>query len=80
MGEDELELGPALVLEGVRIRPIARRRVASVTGEAGQATLGRLRPLGILVEDPEGVRALGLDGAELPEDVVDELPEIDVDA
>lgn len=74
--EDELQLGPPLVVEDVVIRPIARRRIASLSGEAGRASLARLRPLGVLVEDGGEPRALDLEGNELPEDVLAELPDV----
>lgn len=73
MGEDEVEVGSPLVVGDVVLRPIARRRVKEIAGEDGRATLARLRPLGVIVEDGEESRALDLDGEELSDDVLERV-------
>lgn len=73
MAEDEVELGSPLVVGDVVLRPIASRRIEHLTVEEGKATFARLRPLGVIVEDGEGSRALDLDGEELDDDVLERI-------
>jgi hypothetical protein len=73
MHEDALELGGPLVAADVVVRPIARRRIAGVEADPAEGVVGTLRPVGVLIEDGSGSRALGLDGDELPEDALEDL-------
>lgn len=79
MDEDVLEVGSPLVLGGLVLRPIARRRIATVAGEHARGILARLEPVGVVVEDGERSRTLDLDGEELPEDVLAELPDVEAE-
>lgn len=77
MDEDTLEIGRPLVVEDVVLRPIARRRIVPLEGEDVDGIVARLKPVGVLLEDGSTSQALGLDGEELPDEVLDELPEVD---
>lgn len=75
MDEREIEIGAPVVVGDVVLRPIARRRVANLGDERGQATLARIRPVGVIVEDGDS-RALGLDGDPLADEVLEKLGDV----
>lgn len=79
MDEASLEIGSPVVVEDVVLRPIARRRIATVEGEQAHGIVARLKPVGVLLEDGDSSRALDLDGEELADEVLAELPEIDAE-
>lgn len=49
----------------VTITPLVEVRL-TLRGEAPPGGTGAIEPLGVLVEGPDGVQAVGLDGDELP--------------
>lgn len=65
MTEPEIDVGEPVVVGRHVIRPIASRRVSLLRGEKGHVVLGRLDAVGLMVEGPEGVQTIGLDGGEL---------------
>lgn len=75
MLEETLELGGPVVVGDVVLRPIARRRVATLAGEDAEGLLARLIPVGLVVEERGTSRAVDLDGDELADDVLDQLAE-----
>lgn len=75
MPEEALELGSPVVVDDVVLRPIARRRVSTLSGEDAEGLLARLIPVGLVVEEGGISRAIDLDGDELADDVLDELAE-----
>lgn len=74
MGDQGLEMGEPVVVGNVVIRPIARRRVLEANEGEVSGVVARLRPLGVVVEGPDGFQTLDLDGEKLADDVIDELP------
>lgn len=62
---DDVEVGEPLVVGNRVIRPLARRAVWPHEAERAAGVVGVLEPVGVLVEGPEGVRALDLDGDEI---------------
>jgi hypothetical protein len=62
--EREARFGPAVDLGRVTVTPLVE--VETAAGEAAHAVGRRVRPIGVLVEDEDGTRALSLDGEQLP--------------
>lgn len=79
MHERSLEVGEPVTVEDVVIRPIARRRIVGGTDGTTGGAIGLLRPMGVIVEGPDGVETLDLDGGELAEELLDEIPDVDVE-
>lgn len=79
MDEVSLEIGSPLVVDDVVLRPIARRRTVTLEGDQADGIVARLKPVGVLLEDGNSSRALDLDGEELDDEVLDELPEVDIE-
>lgn len=73
MPKEGLEVGNPLVVEDVVVRPIARRRIATLGGDGAEGLVASLVPVGVIVEEDGTSRALDLDGDELGEDVLAEL-------
>lgn len=75
-GEQRLAVGTGIEVEGVVIRPIAQRRLLAGGEGTPRLAFGQLEPVGVLVEGPEGRQMLDLEGARLPDDVIDELEDV----
>lgn len=80
MDEEALEIGEPVVVGDVVIRPIAYRRLAGGTDGTATGAIGLLRPMGVIVEGPDGVETLDLSGEELADDVLADLPDVDLEA
>lgn len=68
IADEDLLVGEPVVVGRRVIRPLATRSITSHREDRGLAALARLEPVGVLVEGPEGVHTLGLDGEELPDE------------
>lgn len=68
MREREARFGEPVEVGDVTITPLVEVSgwIEHETEVGGLTGGGRIEPLGVLVEGPDGARALGLDGEELP--------------
>jgi uncharacterized spore protein YtfJ len=79
VNEEALEVGEPVTVDDVVIRPIARRRIVGGTDGTAGGVVALLRPMGVIVEEGDDTRTLDLDGVALAEDLLDEVPDIDVE-
>lgn len=66
MREREARFGEPIEIGDVTLTPLVEVSGRIEREAGGLVGGGRIQPLGVLVEGPEGTRALGLDGRELP--------------
>lgn len=63
--DDALEVGDPVVVGRRVLRPIARRLIAGHASEGTAAAVGHVQPVGLIVESPDGIEAIDLDGEEI---------------
>lgn len=63
--DEDVEVGDPVVVGRRVLRPIARRHVAGHAGEGTAAAFGHVRPVGLIVESPDGIEAIDLEGEEI---------------
>lgn len=66
MREAEARFGAPVEVGSVTLTPIVEVETAATKRGEGVGLARRVTPLGVLVEDEGGTRALSLDGEELP--------------